>query len=934
MTTNVREIQIQVNGTRHSFRVGPQTMLLELLRDRLRLTGAKNGCGKGHCGTCTVIVDGRAERACIYKAHRAHGKRVETIEGLAIGDELHPLQQAFVQHGAVQCGFCTPGVLMAAKALLDSDPRPGDDEIKDGLKHNLCRCTGYTKIIEAVQSVAHPEVPKSPDTQRQTGAGDGVVGQSVLRPDAVGKTTGQTVFADDMYLEGMLHAAVLRSAHPHALLSGVDATQARRLPGVVAVLTAEDVPGKKNHGLLKKDWPVLAYDRVRYVGDALAIVAAETPAQAQAAVQAVRVEYEPLPVVSSAEQGLAPDAPEIHDGGNLLKYVEVDKGDVEAGFARCDLIVERTYHTPIGEHAFLEPEAAVAVPEPETGGITVYVGSQDPFADRAQIVASLALTEEKVRVVHMPTGGAFGGKEDITVQVHAALLAQATGRPVKLTFSRAESLQVHPKRHATTITIKTGTTRDGRILAESIRLLGDTGAYASMGAAVMTRAAVVSTGPYDIPNVHIECHVVYTNNPPAGAFRGFGAPQAHFAAESHLDLVAEMVGLSPFDIRRRHALRVGSTTNTGHVLGESVGLVECIDRVEAAVKEVQAKERALRLPPGIRRGWGVACGYKNVGRGNAIPDSAGASVEATPDGRLLVRAGAVDLGQGLAVVLSQMAAQEFGLSPQLVDVVLGDTGQTLDGGPTSASRQTYVTGNAVRMAAIHLKESLAMVAAESLDMPPDSVVFADGQVQAKTGSAGLALGQLVTLAQAEGRPTQMEFIYTPPPTVPLGQAGDSHFAYGYACQAAQVEVNTATGGVRVLQVIAAVDVGRAINPLALEGQIEGAVVMGIGFTLTENFVVEEGMIRTDTLAKLKIPTIHAMPEIQTIIVEHPTAHGPHGAKGAGEVPGIPTAPAISNAIHNAVGVRITSLPVNKDALAAAVAAGQAEAAGSVSKPRG
>jgi selenium-dependent xanthine dehydrogenase len=916
MTNDIREIRVQVNGSWHTLRVGPRTTLLEMLREQLRLTGTKNGCGTGHCGACTVIVDDQAERACVYRAWRADGRSVQTIEGLAVEDQLHPLQRAFVEHGAVQCGFCTPGFIMAAKALLDRTPHPADDQIKQALSHNLCRCTGYVKIVQAIRAAAVgsavAEAPASPDGS--------IIGQPVLRPDALDKTTGRTRFTDDLCPEGLLHAAVLRSAHPHARLRGLDVNVARQMAGVAAVLTAGDVPGDRNHGVLKKDWPVLVYDKARYVGDVLALVAAETQSQARDAVQAIRVDYEPLPVLSSAEQALAADAPLVHDDGNLLKVTEITRGDVETAFAHCDLVLEHTYHTPVGEHAFMEPEAALAVPEAD-GGVTVYVGSQDPFADRAQIAASLALPEEQVRVVHMPTGGAFGGREDIVAQIHAALLARVTGRPVKLTLSRAESMRVHPKRHATQITIKTGATRDGRILAQRVHMVGDTGAYASMGPAVMPRAAAVATGPYEIPNVHIESLAVYTNNPPAGSFRGFGAPQAHFAAESQMDLVAEQLGMSPFEIRRRHALRVGSTTNTGQILRDSVGIVDCIDRVEAAVNEIRAYEDRLVLSPHLRRGWGVACGYKNIGRGSGIPDTASASVEATRDGRLVVRTGAAEVGQGLEVVLAQIAAQELGVAPHMIELVLGDTAQSMDCGPTNASRQTYTTGNAVRGAAARLRQILGTVAAAALDTTPDGITFAGGLAHAGSGGPVIALADLVTLAHGQGQPTRTDFVYTPPATVPLGQAGDTHFAHGFACQAVQVEVDTRNGDVRVLRVVAASDVGRAINPSAVEGQIEGAVLMGIGTALSETFVVEDGIVRTDTLGKLNLPGVEAMPDIRCIIVEAPADNGPYGAKGAGEVAGIPTAPAITNAIRAAVGLHVTRLPVDRQLLLAALGHG-------------
>ncbi|MGC8879198.1 MAG: molybdopterin cofactor-binding domain-containing protein [Anaerolineae bacterium] len=924
MAQHEREIRVCINGAWYSFQVRPQTMLLELLRDHLHLTGTKNGCNQGHCGACTVLVDGCAERACIYPAERAHGRYVETIEGLAQGGQLHPLQRAFAEHGAVQCGFCTPGLIMAAKALLDRCLDPDEAQIKKALRHNLCRCTGYVKIIAAVQAAARA-LRGDALPPMSVGQSDSFIGGRSVRPDAWDKVTGRTRFTADLRVDGMLHAAALRSAFPHARLLRVDVQRARRMPGVAAVLTAADVPGEKCHGLVQKDWPVLAWDKVRYVGDAIAIVAAETLEQARAALEAIEVEYEPLPVVTSAEQALQPDAPRIHADGNLLAHIQVNKGDVDAAFAQCDLIIEHTYHTPMSEHAFLETEASLTVPHPEDGSLTVYVGSQIPFADRAQIAASLAIPEEKVRVVHMPTGGAFGGKEDICTQIHAALLAWTTQRPVMMVLSRSESIQVHPKRHATVITMKSGVTREGRILAHQIRILGDTGAYASLGVPVMTRAATHAAGPYDIPNVRVDCYAVYTNNPPAGAFRGFGVTQVHFAAESQMDIIAEAVGISPIELRRHHALRVGASTITGQRLRESVGLLECLDKVEERLHVLETTEKqevAERHTGRYRRAWGIALAYKNVGLGNGLEDAAGAAIEARPDGTLIVRVGAAEIGQGMVAVLSQIVAEEFGVTPERVTVISGDTAQCLDGGATTASRQTFITGNAVRHAAQRLKQLLALTAAEYLGVAPQKVIFRGGIVCGEHSERAMSLEEIVQLAHREGRATCADYVYVAPPTAPLGQAGDSHFAFGYAAQAVEVEVDTMTGRVQVRHVIAAHDVGRALNLTALEGQIEGGIMMGIGYALTERFVVEDGYVRSDTLARYRIPDISWTPTIHNMIVEHPVSTGPYGAKGAGELPCIPTAPAIANAVYRAVGVRAFRLPIDARALREALVSGR------------
>lgn len=912
------KVNLQVNGDWHVLDVGEKESLLDVLRERLRLTGTKNGCGEGHCGACTVIVDGKSRRACITRAARLDGSAVWTIESLAQQGHLHPVQQAFVASGAIQCGFCTPGMIMAAKALLDANPHPTQDEIRDALRHNLCRCTGYVKIVEAVELAA--ELMAVGRGGEQGAAG---VGVSAIRPDAAAKATGQAWYAADLFFEGMLYGAVLRSEYPHARLLRVDVGEARAMPGVHAVLTADDVPGRRVHGLVVEDWPVFAWDKVRYVGDAIAAVAAETPEIARAALERIRVEYEPLPVVTDPVAALEDGAPKVHEKGNLVSEAHVLRGDVEEAFRTAAVVVEQVYETPFNEHAFLEPETSVAVPR-DDGGITVYVGSQIPFSDQVQVAASLGVPTGKVRIIQTAVGGAFGGKEDISTQIHAALLAQATGRPVKLTLSRRESIRVHPKRHATRIWLKTAAAADGRLLAVQARIWGDTGAYASLGPHVIRRAATHVSGPYAIPNADIISYTVYTNNPPAGAFRGFGATQAHFAAECQMDILAERLGMSPLEIRRKNALRVGSVTATGQILRESVGLPDTIERAVAAIPEARVVGEESRTwqrstPQGRKvRGWGMACAFKNVGLGGGVADSAGAEVEICGDGTLEVRIGAAEVGQGLVSVASQIASEVLGVTQDAIRLLVGDTDLTPDGGATTASRQTFITGNAVRLATMDLKALLAQTAAEMLDVAPDRVAFAGGYAEA--GGKRVSLSALAEAARAEGRRLLVRQVYTPPRTVPLGQEGDVHFAYGYATQVAEVEVDLDTGDVRVVRIAAAHDVGRAINPRAVEGQIEGGVVMGIGLALKEELVLDEGRIVSDTLAKYKIPTVHDVPEITPILVESPATEGPFGAKGVGEIPSIATVPAIVNAIYDATGVRLTRIPVRSVELREAIRA--------------
>ncbi|MFV9504240.1 MAG: putative aminohydrolase SsnA [Oscillochloridaceae bacterium umkhey_bin13] len=890
---------LMVNGIPYTVTAQPTTTLLTVLRDHLGLTGTKDGCATGHCGSCMIHQNGAPVRACLVPMRRAAGATITTIEGLhGPSGGLHPVQQAYIEHGAVQCGFCTPGFIMSSIALLERNPNPSLDQIYAAHRWNICRCTGHNAIIRAIQAAAGQPLPPAPTVQ----APMRVIATAVPRPDALAKVTGTGQYAADLRVPGMLHAKVRRSDQPHANLLKLETSAARALPGVIAVLTAEDIPGRKDCGVHEIDWPVLCYDKVRYVGDALALVIAESEAIAEQAVELITVEYAPLPIVVGPLEAFAPDAPLVHEerpDGNRLAHYQLACGDLATGFAQAEVIVEREYRTQTVEHAFIEPEAGLAVPEP-AGRITVYCGGQIPFGDRRQIAATLNLPEEQIRVVNALIGGAFGGKEDVTVQILTALGAYVTGRPVRMVFSRAESLRVHPKRHATIIKMKTGATRAGDLVAHEVTIYGDGGAYASLSAHVMLRATTHAAGPYAIPNVAVQTHALYTNNVPAGAFRGFGVTQSGFAVESQLDLLAEALGMSPLELRRRNLLGYGKATLAGQVIEESCGLAECVDLVarEVAAHPVVAVEGTKR------RAWGFACAYKNTGYGSGAYDAAGAEVEVLADGRVQVRAGAAEIGQGLPTVLAQIASEELGLPFDQVTVLLADTDLTLDGQATTASRQTFVTGNATRHAALGLRAMLAGTAAELLDVPPDQLVFAEGSVQANGRS--IALAELADLCRQEGQQPSVAYTYVTPPSGPY-----QHIAFGFAAQAALVEVDLTTGETKVLRVVAACDVGRALNPLGLRGQVEGSISMGLGMALQENFVMEQGQVKTDTLHKCKLPTISQTPEITVHLVEDPTRHGPYGAKGVGELNSIPTAPAIINAIATATGVRCYRLPADK-----------------------
>jgi len=891
-----------VNGKQYAVSAAPEALLMNVLRDDLRFTGVKDGCATGHCGSCMVIKDGEAVRACLVPMKKvADGARITTIEGLAAPDgELHPIQQAYVEQGATQCGICTPGFIMATKALLDKNPNPSLEEIYKAHQFNLCRCTGYSSIIRAIRQAAGQAPPPPPTVKKALSA----ISRPLPRPDAVEKVTGQGIYADDLYVEGMLYARALRSRYPHARLLKVGTRKAKAHPGVVAVLTADDIPGRIESGVHELDWPVLcrAGDKVHYVGDAVALVVAETEEAAEQALDLIEVEYQPLPVVTDPKQAAQPDAPVLHEHhptGNFKATYHLENGNVQQGLADSDVVIEREYRTQRVEHGFIEPEAGLAVPE-ATGRLTVYSGGQIPFGDRAQIAATLGVPESQIRVVNCLIGGAFGGKEDVSVQIHVALAAWHTKRPVKMVLSRQESLLFHPKRHPTIIKMKTGAKKDGTLVAHQVEIYGDGGAYASLSNHVMLRSTTHAAGPYEVPNTLVDTYAMYTNNVPSGAFRGFGVTQSAFAMESQMDALAEALGISPIDIRRKNALAVGKKTLAGHVLTESAGLLQCIDAVAAEME----KHSFVAVEGDKRRAWGFASAYKNTGFGSGAYDAAGAEVEVFADGRAAVRAGAAEVGQGLVGILAQTVTEELGVPYDKVEVLVADTDLTLDGMATTASRQTYVSGNAARHASLEVRKLLSQTAAELLDAPPETLVFADGMVCANGKSVSLA--EVVKAARREGRQPKVAYQYVAP-MVPQYH----HFAFGFGAQAALVEVDVKTGETKVLKVIAACDVGRVINPLALQGQIEGSISMGLGMALQEKFVMEDGYVKTDTLNKCKLPTIEQTPEIVTLFVEEETKDGPYGAKGVGELASIPTTPAIVNAIYNATGVRCYSLPAEK-----------------------
>ncbi len=903
-------ITFTLNGQEISLAPKPDATLAQVLREELGLTGTKVACNEGDCGACTVLVDGQTVVSCLYPVFKVHGRRVQTIEGMAQAGQLHPVQQALVCHDAVQCGYCTPGMVLTAVSLLQQIPEPTTEEIKRGLGNNYCRCTGYVKIVEAIKDAS----------KVLSGHKDGIELRATPRKDAYRRVTGAEVYAGDMHIEGMLYGKVVWSAYPHAEILGIDTSEAEAVPGVVRVITWRDVPGQNLFGSVGYDQPVLAKDRVLFVGDAVAVVYAETLAAAEEGSRKVRVEYRELPGVFTPEEALRPDAPILKGSDNVFHRTQVQKGDIREGFAQADVVVEGEFTTPPIEHLFLETEAGIGVLEGDT--VVLYQATQWPSGDRQQIADILGLPQERVRIVQTPVGGAFGGKMDLTIQPYLALGAYLTGRPVKIALSREESIRRHVKRHAFWMHYKLGATRDGRFVALEAHLTSDGGAYRSTSDDVIEQATVFASGPYSIPHVRVSGISVRTNNVPSGAMRGFGANQPCFAMESLIDELARKLGMDPFTLRRKNMLEEGSELVTGQILRHSVGAKPVLDAAEKAL-------RAMRLPeprPGRRIGVGVAAGMKNVGLGIGGDDSVHAAIELQPDGTFLLRHGAIDLGQGANTVMCQIAAKALGVSYDLIRYLTGDTQQARDGGITAASRQTYVTGRAILEASQLLRSQVIEFAAQAYGVKPERLLltqngqFLDLERETPVGN----LENLFHLAQQQGKILAADYYHRPPPTFrilspeqrqALGLTEETYLNYPalcYMCHVAIVEVDEETGQVNVLRFIAAHDVGRAINRTAVEGQIEGAVIMGLGYALSEEFVQERGRILSDRMHKIMVQRSTVPVQILPIIVEDPDPGGPFGAKGLAEAGAVPTAPAVCNAIYDAVGVRIKHLPATKE----------------------
>lgn len=845
-----------VNGQK--IETSEEKNLLDFLRDNLGLISVKNGCKEGACGTCTVLIDGKAMKSCIFTTKKIDGKEIKTIEGFSEREKA-VFAYAFTECGAVQCGFCIPGMVVAAKSLFLKTLNPTREEVKKALVGNICRCTGYVKIEEAILLAAKlfREKLEIPAVECA-----GLVGTHVHRVDGVVKTLGTAKYAEDYKIDGMYYGSAVRTKYPRAKVLSIDYSEALKLEGVLGVLTAEDVPGKNNIGHLEfiSDWDALipVGGITRYIGDAVALVAAKDKKTLEEAKKLVKVEYEELEGLFTIEEAMADGAPLIHSKPNNVLVREVLKrGDYEGALLNSKYKVTNVYETPATEHAYLEPESALAMPD-GNGGIEIHTSSQSVYDEQREIARLLGLEKDQVRVKSAYVGGGFGGKEDMSVQHHAALLAYVLKKPVQVTLSRQESINVSTKRHPMKIEMTTCCDENGILTGMKCKIYADTGAYASLGGPVLQRACTHAAGPYNYQNIDIEGIAVYTNNPVGGAFRGFGVTQSAFAIESNINQLAELIGISPWEMRYRNAIRAGQVLPNGQIADEGTALVETLE----AVKEEYFNNEIV----------GIACAMKNSGVGVGLPDI-GRCRLTVQDGKVRIRTSAACIGQGMGTVCMQILCETTGLTTDKIVVDSPDTGITPNSGTTTASRQTVFTGEATRVASLELKKQLETKTLEELEGWDY-----EGQYSGITDKMG------------SDKPNPV-----------------SHVAYGYATQIVILDKDG-----KVQKVTAAHDIGHAINPKALEGQIEGGVVMGLGYGLTEIMPVEKGIpkVKFGTLGLFRATNI---PEIKTVIVEKNKAELAYGAKGVGEIVVIPTAPALQNAYFKYDGEFRTSLPLQKTA---------------------
>jgi aldehyde oxidoreductase len=906
------EVVFSVNGCCAQVSMPGTRRLSRVLREDLGLTGTKVGCDAGDCGACTVLIDGEPVCACLTAVGQVAGCQVTTVEGLASRGPLYDrLKQSFLNHGAAQCGACIPGMLVSATALLEKNSSPSESEVMDAIGGVLCRCTGYRKVITAVMAAGMDVLPNTAST-------GSAVGARLVRLDGKRKVDGTEIFGADEIPAGTLGVRVVRCPHDRARFQFGDLEQyVAAYRGVFCVLTAKDVPGVDCYGVIPKfsDQPVFAHREARFRGEAVAAIVGETEALEALDLGNFPVIWERFPALKTTEAALASDAPRIHPHRehNILVRGRVVCGDVDQALAEADVVVAGEYETGFVEHAYIEPEAGFGRRVGDT--IEIQACTQSPYMDRADIAKILGITPEKVRIIPTAVGGGFGSKLDLSVQPFVALAAWKLNRPVRMVYSRTESIMSTTKRHPAHIWLRAGATKDGKITALDFAADFNTGAYSSWGPTVAGRVPVHASGPYRVPNYRALTRAVHTNIVPAGAFRGFGVPQAAIAQEQAYDDLADKVGMDRLEFRILNALDNQTPTVTGQVLGEGVGIRACLEALRPHWKDARDRVAALNrdaVGP-LRRGVGIAGMWYGCGN-TSLPNPSTVRIGLKQDGRIALHQGAVDIGQGSNTIVTQICADALGAPFAQFDLVSGDTAITPDCGKTSASRQTFVTGKAAQMAAAKLRAEILKVAGAcscaEIRFEDESVI-----VREEGKSKYVPLSEMSL--DSHGYVITCEATFDPPIT-PLDENGQGtpYAVFGFGAHVAEIEVDIELGTVRVLKVTAAHDVGRAINPTLIEGQIEGGVAQGLGMALMEEFFPGKG----ENLHDYLIPSAGDIPPVESILIEVPSSIGPFGAKGIGEQAVIPTAPAILNAIHDAVGVRIHKVPATPDRVRAAILA--------------
>ena len=883
--------------------------LLDWLRHDLGLFGTKFGCGRGVCGACTVLIEGRPVRSCQVAPGHAAGLEVLTIEGLGGPDGLDDIQQTFADLCVFQCGYCAPGFLLTAKALLNNDPHPSEAQIRHALSGNLCRCTGYQRVVQAVRAVNDADYRRYLIKQPQSGlpARDRLT---------IPKLTGSLIYGQDARMDGQLEAVVVWSDQAHAEVVAIDVAGALEFPGVAGVLTYRDIPGAAFFGSVFQDQPVLARDKVRFRGDALAVVLADSLEAARRATGLVKVEYRPLPAVFDPKASLADDAPQLTPKGNTAHQAVCRKGDPELAREKATVIVKGRYRTPRVDPGYLEPEACLTYVD-EEGRLVVMGPSQAPMSYRDQIADICALPRDRVRLETLPAGGAFGARGDMSIQHLCALGTLTSGRPVRLALTREESAQVHATRHPFFLEYETGADAQGRLTHCIVKGLADAGAYHSATLPVVENAAAFATGPYQIDDLAVEITAAFTNNPVSGAMRGFGVLQVCLGMERQMDRLAARLGLDPGEFRRINVLEEGRVSQWGQVMGPETGARACLEAAMSAAREMSAG--AVRPGPFEKIGVGLACGYKNTSTPTYLPlGRTDVFMELAHDGLVEIEVGGCEIGQGLVAALTRIASEALGLPPGLIRIHHGGTDHITSVMLTSASQQVFLTGGAVWEAGPLFRQKLISEASSILGRAEDELALGAAGVTLGPGGPSLAgYEELAWRAGLSGLDISLHHEYALPvqnielPKVVEKIGPDQRIlpSLGYAAQAALVAVNVKTGAVRVIKVTAAQDVGRAIDPAGVRGQVEGGVVMGLGWCLSEEVETDSGRVVNSNFDRYFMPVADKAPELETIIIENPDPYGPMGAKGLGEVPLLPTAPAILGAIQNAVGLEIEDIPV-------------------------